>query len=830
MTRTQHLAWALPALLLAAACSDSDGENVGNGGRADASVGTPDATIDRPDASSSQPDAGPTECRIDQECPSGQVCNLITKECVDGKSCTTDDDCDACSTIPIGDSEECGHGLHAIAYCDPFHGGVCTRSRASCEPCEEDRDCGRITLGSFADFPMYCIDYSEVSPSLSGKFCARPASIGAGIKGYEQRPLATDQFGRTVNVYVNPLGCPADVNELFICPIIDNLPEPDGDGIAEATDDEKCLGQESACVDDPCPGTGGQQCASANLAGVVPICNTYCTTSADCLRDSPARPFCNENTGVCQTGCTPGSCPNEQVCHLRTDEDGNSLNAECGPPCNEELLLRPSVPEEAALIAEADAFCTDPENGYGPNTYCNIVNQPRTLESEDNAGKLSKTYRDANACAPVGCELGEGEQINRDCGSQEYCDISSRRPSDNLPQPACAPGCFSSDDCIPEQRCLNDDECPRRQPNCNPNPNDPTGPGVCQGNPLDNPQVFRCVDAPEGQVKDDLDACRQAWFTNGLTEENRDSERPVPGVCCESGCIERDKHCVGSAQYCCNELGSPYEDEDTCERLEAGNEDLPFATAGQCFDIPVQPFCVTCQRNADCNRDVIEGLTDDPDFPPSLPFDPATLWPESQNRDCEGCSDVELEDYEALGGQINGGQPFTEFQRCIGLTPPMTPPYAACSISYDPKTVNDAGNPLAAGVPRGWDCGGRSARCTTDADCNGLTCVGFIQVGMMVLSEGACKCGEDGVQTAACPDTLNDRLVGEITAPTRMRCVEARTTNYQGPQSTDVDDGDMFCVHTFDCTPPGLQFPEEGRVPQTLPDACGIPDFWKADF
>lgn len=788
---------ALPAalMLFGPACSDDDGSNGTNGtqdaGATDATedAGAPDAAAD-----AGAPDTGPFECRFDQECPAGEVCNIITKACEPGRACTADTDCDVCSEVPLSSSEDCGHGMRLTAYCDENR-FVCTRSRASCEPCETDADCGRIRFGNFLQVPNYCIDYSEVGPGLSGKFCARAARASAGVRGYELQPLGPERFGTPESVYVNPLGCPADPDDLFLCPIIDE----DGDGRAEPN--PECDDFESACIDDPCPGTGGQRCANVNLPGVTPICGDYCTDDSEC---PGSRPFCNPLSGVCQTGCSPGACPNEQVCHA----DGT-----CAAPC-----VEAPNPDETEL-AEADEFCVDE---YGANTYCNVQSPRRDLP------KLSKFYRDFGACAPLGCERGQGDLINRDCGGQEVCDISTIN-QDGLPEPSCVPGCFSGGDCTTQEPCEADTECPAERPWCQPNPN-PGTPGNCSTFPLENPQVFRCVDAPSGQV-DERQACREEFFTNGLDEENRDSDSPRIGTCCETGCITRNNDCIGAAAFCCEEQGSPYSDPASCRNVVQDDPNPIQATPGTCFEAPIQPFCQGCNPMDpfnSCNATEVEGLVDNP----SLAYSPATVWPAGENQDCDGCSEADLDDYTALGGQVNSGTPFYEVQRCVNIDPRMGATFPVCTVGYDPAAVADAGSSLAAGVPRGWECAARAPPCVDDSQCNGLTCVGFEALpDGTILSLGACQCGEDGVPTTACPDTINGipMISGTIEAPTRMRCVEAKTPNYQGPQSPDVANGDMFCVYTFDCAPPTLQVPdwmndpENRTTPQTLPDACGIP-------
>ena len=77
-------------------------------------------------------------------CDPGEVCHLPSGTCRPGIACQADADCDGClSLVDAPTRLDCGHGFQLTAWCDDAHGSVCVRSRAPCEPCEADRDCGR---------------------------------------------------------------------------------------------------------------------------------------------------------------------------------------------------------------------------------------------------------------------------------------------------------------------------------------------------------------------------------------------------------------------------------------------------------------------------------------------------------------------------------------------------------------------------------------------------------------------------------------------------------------------------------------------------------------
>ena len=190
----------MPLALGLAACSDDEGTDAGVDAGVDA--GMPDTGL--PPDSGVEPDAGPMPCLYDQGgeanrgCEPGFVCNLAMDpaQCVPGNACTTDADCDRCSSLQ--NPEDCGHGLALTAFCDANHGNVCTRSRAPCEPCDTDRDCGRSdpVLGGAANT---CVDYGD-----GDKFCGRPCNLGCPA-GFE---CSNDACVRTAGCAEEPTICP----------------------------------------------------------------------------------------------------------------------------------------------------------------------------------------------------------------------------------------------------------------------------------------------------------------------------------------------------------------------------------------------------------------------------------------------------------------------------------------------------------------------------------------------------------------------------------------------------------------------------------------------
>ncbi|MCK6549916.1 hypothetical protein L6R52_29030 [Myxococcota bacterium] len=298
-TRSTSLAFPLSLVLataLAAGCSSSDKNDGGTGGDAGVDSGLPADSGVHPDAE--VPDTGPLPCLFDQGgrenrgCDPGEVCNLAMSpaQCVPGKACTADTDCNVCSDLR--NPQDCGHGFNLVAVCDTRHGNVCTRSRAPCEPCTEDRDCGRPHPILPVTTPNACLDYGG-----GQKFCGR--ACGNCPDGFSCDPTTSQCKRESCDPL--PTVCPAD-----------NMSGP------------TCAGTDQICPGEECPGTGGAKCSTNDQPGALGTCIGFCTTNADC----PANlPVCNERNGLCIAGCTKGSCAGNQVCH----SDGF-----CRAPCEDD--------------------------------------------------------------------------------------------------------------------------------------------------------------------------------------------------------------------------------------------------------------------------------------------------------------------------------------------------------------------------------------------------------------------------------------------------------------------------------------------------------------
>lgn len=361
------------------------------GGMDPADVGPPDsgpADTGTVDASQSVP------CRFDQGgpenqgCNIGEVCNVLTGECSPGVACdpTQPTACNECATVN-GTPTDCGHGYAVTAWCDPGHGSVCTRSRAPCEPCQDDGDCGlthEVYRGNPTTTQNLCLDYAG-----GQKFCGRPSAIGCPV-GYVTDP-GTGQCRRS-SCELEPLLCPEDAAQ---------------------------PGQQVA-AGSPC-GDGNGVCATNNAVGDLGFCTPGCRRNSDC---GGATPQCDAVLGICIRGCTVGSCPNNQVCHM---------DARCAAPCSE----------------DRDCFESTGVNSkdYGDEAgargvYCNLPNrdEPKIFKGGLNG------HRDANACVPLGCEEPT------DCpGAGQVCNLEA------TPNPACVSGCQDTRDCSFGEQCKSGD-------------------------------------------------------------------------------------------------------------------------------------------------------------------------------------------------------------------------------------------------------------------------------------------------------------------------------------------------------------------------------------
>ena len=331
----------------------------------------------RPDAESLPDDAGvssePKPCLRDQGgpqnrgCDPGQVCNVQTGTCAAGRPCADNDDCNPCSET---DGVDCGHGFRLTAWCDRDHGRVCVRSRAPCEPCDDN--CGRLDPELFGGL-LACLDYPD-----GQRFCGRPCSAGCP-NGFV---CVDGQCVRTEGCTRNSVICPA------------------------GADEQNCRGTEQICAGEPCPNAPDAVCVTNDLPGALGLCIGACLTDDECPENLP---LCNPRNGICTIPCDKGNCSPDQTCH----SDGL-----CWPACDDDQTCEARDPDTYCNLpdrAEPRAF-----KAYRDARSCAPIGCERP-EDCGAPGTVCSTFRWPPACVP-GC------QDSTDCASGEVCKTRTGAP------------------------------------------------------------------------------------------------------------------------------------------------------------------------------------------------------------------------------------------------------------------------------------------------------------------------------------------------------------------------------------------------------------------
>lgn len=369
MRRTRLFSLALFTAALAVACS-KDKTNTGGTGGGDAGTNTVSDTGIPTDAGI-HPDAEPLPCLRDQECGSGEVCNLATDphECVPGTTCQNDNDCDNCFNLTNpGAQIDCGHGFHIQSYCDDTHGNVCVRDLSACEPCDDDRDCGELhaLLGGSDN---KCVTYMD-----GNKYCGRSSSGASCPQGF---------IGNNDGQCVREV-CPARIDP---CP--------------EGTAGQACQGTDQICPGVECAGSGGARCSNNDVPGALGVCVHFCQNNGDCPADLP---ICNAVNGVCIAGCTKDSCAGNQVCHS---------SGFCGPACDSN--------GNCEMRFGADTYCNQPGHpppnifkGYHDQDSCQPKGCEKAVDCPSAGLVCDDTQQPYPACVP-GC------YDDTDCLSGEQC-------------------------------------------------------------------------------------------------------------------------------------------------------------------------------------------------------------------------------------------------------------------------------------------------------------------------------------------------------------------------------------------------------------------------
>jgi hypothetical protein len=563
MRLTMLRTWSalLPVLLLSLACSSSDEKDSGgnNGGADAADSGGPD-TGEPPDAG--PPDTGPPPdggCTVDQTTPAGD--GGVAQGCPSGQVCNVLQG--TCS-----DGRSCTNDTECNVCSDIQRPESCGHGLSVVAVCDTTH--GNVCTRS----------RSPCEPCNDDQDCGRMHPILGATEPIKCLTYPDGKFcGRPCR------GGATECPNGFICDTVDQqcrtevCPSPIT-VCPLGTPGDMCPGTDQICSGEVCPDTGGARCATNDKPGALGLCLNYCDDNTDCPAD---KPICNTGTGICINGCAMGGCAGGLTCHA----DGF-----CHPPC------------------DANEDC---ETLLGAGFYCNLPGQPPP--------RYFKAYRDANSCAPLGCE------DVRDCAQAgRVCDLTQAPP-------ACVVGCYEDDDCAAGDWCRS------------------TG-----GQPP-QPSYTR-------------EQCRV------LPEKTDPMEI---GVCCNPGCRDRGNQC-GLTEFCCAEPDSPYEDPLMCPTLTSTGGAM--AQAGECFEAPVDPWCRRCTGASDCNsgwfglphqetcRLLEVGMGDDP---PILAFCTTACNPDrSMDNGCPRGFECDPILYGCQSNEDCGGL------ECVGAIPMMQDGYCKC--------------------------------------------------------------------------------------------------------------------------------------------------------
>jgi hypothetical protein len=361
--------------LAAAACPGGDGG--GPGGDDDAGPGGGTGGV---------VDVG---CSADEECGSGEICDLATGDCKPGLDCTANAGaCRFCGETGV----DCGFGVEP-AYCSA-EAGVCRRAKDACGACADDGECADGPTG----LPSSCID----------GFCA-PGCGGAG-------------------------GCPAG----FTCETGGN-----GGGCVPVGGAAVCDGA-LACADGAgCP--DGQQCTSLG------VCLELCNADDECPLGTICQLEPGPQQQQCVQGCPLGDTVEQdgvlKVCHadgrygLPCPTEGSTDGCPTGTECDVDGVCQRAGCQSDAECPLVRTFCDIAQGACVDG--CN---------SDDDCGAFELCTDGAcraQGCRgkELSCDLGQWC-----CGKEAFADPSTC-PSGVLdgqcflaPDPWCRT-CADNDDC-----------------------------------------------------------------------------------------------------------------------------------------------------------------------------------------------------------------------------------------------------------------------------------------------------------------------------------------------------------------------------------------------
>ncbi len=448
-------------------------------------------------------DAGPPPCVLDDDCRSlgnGSVCDTRSGECVGGRGCFDDSQCqidsdpnDPCYRYGI----QCRCDLHDApdAGSSGTFSGTCRRRLSPCSECTADTECGvGIVFGP-------------------------PEGLGEG----RCRQLQGDSTGKKYCLYQRVGACP--------CGTVD-----DGDGY--------CRPQSNSCsqvgcnMDKDCP--SGSVCSVKNVPDAGASCGGLCVPRCrwDFVKRENSAPGCppGQTCWVDSTNLDPASayygsgrckqpCAGDPDCKEGPGNPFGGTNLKCAG----ELLMDGSRDKNRC---RANGACMDDEEcPQLPNTQPNLGYCERATlvcKTDCRTGNDPLTQLPFKDCrSPYSCAADGGVNICRlqtcmeqggatiACPRGSYCcgdDKDQNGQVDPCPATGKDPaGCYPAPNPPFCTACTDDDSCRTK-----PLPSYLTGAGACPNGSLSpscSPLAMKCITVPGSQNQDNK-MCAPATFND----------------------------------------------------------------------------------------------------------------------------------------------------------------------------------------------------------------------------------------------------------------------------------------------------------------------------
>jgi hypothetical protein len=364
-------------------------------------------------------------CELDDQCGTGEICDMATGECVAGYDCSLNPGiCNFCSDP----GDVCGTGT-AQTYCDE-EAGVCRRTRGTCDPCDVDEQCG-----AGQSFPNQCID------GRCAEGCGSTCVAGFACESGGCVPVETAGSCDTAILCRNGETCPdgEQCSDLGVC-------------LSICTEDSEC-GAGQICSLDPGPLLG--QCIQGCIEGQTiisgtetlichadgrygPLCDTPgssdgcpegleceddghcgltgCQTSEDC---PVVRTYCDTDSGECVAGCqSEDDCAAFELCeeNVCVAQGCRGKDVSCGLGqwcCGEELYETEECPTDVldgdcflapdpwCRVCEGNDDCAD-INSFNQTSYCYELQQEDDQGNTSTLGKFCSVGCDSDLDCPRG--------------------------------------------------------------------------------------------------------------------------------------------------------------------------------------------------------------------------------------------------------------------------------------------------------------------------------------------------------------------------------------------------------------------------------------------